>query len=164
MTTEWRAILTYPHPENLDDDALETLVRAVPGYGVIDANASTHTMRVEMTIEAATLRQATEAALKAARTAHTDAFGHPGEPTHLRVLDVDEHLRESTNPTPLDLVGLVEVADIIGRTKQRAGQLAQQPDFPAPVAELRSGPVWTRASIEHWFEHWHPQTGRPRRT
>lgn len=51
-------------------------------------------------------------------------------------------------PTVPALVGLGEIADILGVTKQRVHQLATAPGFPEPVARLRATPVWARADID----------------
>jgi len=51
----------------------------------------------------------------------------------------------------LDLVGVAEVAAMLGLTTQRIDQLARRdPDFPAPVAELAAGRIWSRAEIVAW--------------
>ena len=61
------------------------------------------------------------------------------------------------------LVGLTEIATLLGVTRQRAGQIARDyEDFPAPVAELASGRIWETAAVEGWAEA-HPvrPPGRP---
>ena len=51
----------------------------------------------------------------------------------------------------LDLVGVAEVAAMLGLTTQRIDQLARRdPDFPTPVAELAAGRIWSRAEIVTW--------------
>lgn len=50
----------------------------------------------------------------------------------------------------MDLVSRVEIADILGVTKQRVHQLITQPGFPEPVATLAIGQVWDRAAVEEW--------------
>jgi len=45
------------------------------------------------------------------------------------------------------LVGLREVASILGVSRQRAVQLTQRPDFPAPIQRLRATPVWIESEI-----------------
>jgi len=53
----------------------------------------------------------------------------------------------------MDLVGLSEVAEIAGVSRQAVvNWRARFPDFPAPAAELASGPVWTRDEIEKWLK------------
>lgn len=45
------------------------------------------------------------------------------------------------------LVGLAEVAVLLGLSKPATVRRTQQSDFPAPLAELAAGPVWDRADI-----------------
>ena len=62
------------------------------------------------------------------------------------------------------LVGVAEIADMLGGvTRQRVDQLARtHEDFPAPVAELASGRVWSKEAIARWVRrHLGPSTGRP---
>jgi hypothetical protein len=59
------------------------------------------------------------------------------------------------------LVGLMEVATILGVSKQRVTQLARRENFPPPQATLRAGPVWSRSSIESFHERWSRRSGRP---
>ncbi len=61
------------------------------------------------------------------------------------------------------LVGLSEIAAMLGVSRQRAGQIVRDyDDFPAPVAELASGRIWETAAVEAWAEA-HPvrPPGRP---
>jgi predicted DNA-binding transcriptional regulator AlpA len=48
------------------------------------------------------------------------------------------------------LMGVREVADLLGVTRQRAQQITRGADFPPPVAELKAGPVWESAEVERW--------------
>lgn len=50
-----------------------------------------------------------------------------------------------------DLVGVSEIASMLGVSRQRVDQLATSPDFPDPVAELGAGRIWTRAAVEAWM-------------
>lgn len=61
------------------------------------------------------------------------------------------------------LLGLTEIAALLGVSRQRASQLATEyEDFPRPVAELASGRIWETAAIEAWASD-HPvrPPGRP---
>ncbi|WP_232344000.1 helix-turn-helix transcriptional regulator [Actinoplanes awajinensis] len=49
------------------------------------------------------------------------------------------------------LMGAREIADRMGLSRQRVQQLAERPDFPAPVALLRMGRVWRTTEIESWL-------------
>ncbi|MEJ7831740.1 MAG: AlpA family phage regulatory protein [Nocardioides sp.] len=55
-----------------------------------------------------------------------------------------------------ELVGVAEVAKLLGISRARVGQLAKTANFPEPVARLAAGPVWESADIQKWAR----QTGR----
>jgi predicted DNA-binding transcriptional regulator AlpA len=49
------------------------------------------------------------------------------------------------------LVGAVEIAAMLGVTRQRVYQLSNEDrTFPQPEVELASGRVWTREAIVKW--------------
>lgn len=61
------------------------------------------------------------------------------------------------------LVGLSEIALMLGVTRQRASQLVRDyDDFPAPVAELAAGRVWETAAVGAWAKA-HPERPPGRR-
>lgn len=47
-------------------------------------------------------------------------------------------------------MGLTEIAEMLGVSRQRIDQLAHTDDFPEPVAELAAGRIWERADVEAW--------------
>src|SRR3954447_22036488 len=57
------------------------------------------------------------------------------------------------------LVGMAEIAEILGVSRQRVAQLIETyEDFPKPEVELTSGRVWSRTAIETWIAS-HPERG-----
>jgi FtsZ-interacting cell division protein YlmF len=51
-----------------------------------------------------------------------------------------------------DLVGVAEIAGMIGISRQRVNELVRtDPGFPEPEAELAAGRIWTKASVEAWM-------------
>jgi predicted DNA-binding transcriptional regulator AlpA len=57
------------------------------------------------------------------------------------------------------LVGMAEIAEILGVSRQRVSQLIETyEDFPKPEVELSGGRVWSRTAIETWIAS-HPQRG-----
>ena len=48
------------------------------------------------------------------------------------------------------LVGVTEIAEMLGISRQRAHQLTRAEGFPAPVAELSAGRIWNRDEVEEW--------------
>jgi chromosome partitioning protein len=52
-----------------------------------------------------------------------------------------------------DLLGLSEVAELLSATRQTVTNWRQRrEDFPDPLVELRSGPIWNRAAIAEWAQ------------
>jgi predicted DNA-binding transcriptional regulator AlpA len=47
-------------------------------------------------------------------------------------------------------MGIAEIADLLDVSTQRVDQLARQPGFPRPVAELKAGRIWRRHEVEAW--------------
>jgi chromosome partitioning protein len=53
----------------------------------------------------------------------------------------------------VELLGLAEIAALLGVTKQVvANWKARKANFPKPMVELRSGPVWEKSDIVAWAE------------
>jgi predicted DNA-binding transcriptional regulator AlpA len=57
--------------------------------------------------------------------------------------------------------GLSETAELLGVSRSRVAALRARSDFPRPVAELASGPVWVAREIEAFAQRWTRQSGRP---
>ncbi len=164
-TAEWHAVVEVNQP-TLDDDQIDTLTDELPGYATLTHNADRGRLSMRFIVDAATLRQATETALRAARRACGVAFASKvPELTQIRVLPVDDQMRELEYPQPQDLIGYVEIAEILGVTRQRARELATtNPDFPRPLAQLAASPVYTRPSVTAFAARWpRRRTGRPRK-
>lgn len=61
------------------------------------------------------------------------------------------------------LVGISEIARMLGVSRQRAVQLVgDYADFPAPVSTLASGRIWEREAVEAWVRA-HPDRKPGRR-
>lgn len=56
------------------------------------------------------------------------------------------------------LVGVAEIAEMLGVTRQRVNQLAREEGFPQPEAELSAGRIWKRSDVVAWAR----RTGRLR--
>ncbi|MFN2504268.1 MAG: hypothetical protein ABR540_08565 [Acidimicrobiales bacterium] len=81
-------------------------------------------------------------------------------PTSVEALSPEELRRQNAAPSLPELVGVGEVAEMLGVTRQRASGLARSSTFPPPLADLKAGPVWARASVERFVEQWHRTPGR----
>ena len=75
-----------------------------------------------------------------------------------------EHDRELAEPAYPELVGIAEVAEMLGVSRQRASALQTREGFPQPLAVLASGPVWPKAWLVRFADEWDRKPGRPRKT
>ena len=87
-----------------------------------------------------------------------------GRTIGVEALTIDEADRRLAEPAFPELVGIAEAAEYLGVSRQRASQLQTRQGFPAPVASLRSGPVWRKGDLSRFAETWSRQAGRPKRT
>ena len=51
-------------------------------------------------------------------------------------------------------IRVVEIAELLGVSKQRAHQNAYEDGFPAPVAEDGRGRLWDRREVAAWARVW----------
>ncbi|QNJ96567.1 hypothetical protein HZU40_34150 (plasmid) [Mycolicibacterium fluoranthenivorans] len=156
----WTTQLTYT-AAGLTDEDTAALAEALGGADIAYA---ADRLQVNLEVEASTLEEAAASTLRTAAAA-TGLL----KPTRLRVLPTPEFLDETAHPEPmnLDLIGITEIAAELGVSRQRAGQLADDPDFPAPVVQPASGRLYTRASVKAFQQRWtatrNPRGGRRRR-
>lgn len=47
-------------------------------------------------------------------------------------------------------MGVTEIADMLGVSRQRADTLTRSKGFPEPEAELKGGRVWSTRAVEEW--------------
>jgi predicted DNA-binding transcriptional regulator AlpA len=52
------------------------------------------------------------------------------------------------------LLRLVEIAEMLGVSKQRANQLRRQGDFPEPVGRWARGDLLAAKDIRRWAQRW----------
>lgn len=63
----------------------------------------------------------------------------------------------------LRVLGLAEVADLLGVSKRTATRYAARDDFPKPAAQLAMGPIWWTQEVEQWAKLTPVRPGRPPR-
>jgi predicted DNA-binding transcriptional regulator AlpA len=154
MANQW--MVRVAAPADLVDKETQIAITEQLNAGVM-VDTAINLLTAVYQVTAPTLRRATDEALRSARAL-------PVKPTGLQVYRIEDWIAEQENPTPQDLVGATEAAQLLGVSRQRVGQLAQRPDFPAPVARISAGPVWTRASVDAFMDGWMRKiTGRPRK-
>lgn len=56
-------------------------------------------------------------------------------------------------PSLEELIGVTEIAELIGKHKQNVAQhYTRRRDFPEPAAELPTGRYWRRGDVLRWYE------------
>ena len=81
----------------------------------------------------------------------------------VEVMTEEEFETALEQPSVPDLVGITEISEILGVSRQRASELARSKRFPSPLAELASGPVWAAPTISRFVDDWERRPGRPRK-
>lgn len=74
----------------------------------------------------------------------------------------DEHDRGLAESAYPELVGIAEVAAMLGISRQRASALQTRDGFPKPLTVLASGPVWPKPWLTRFAETWERKPGRPK--
>jgi hypothetical protein len=88
----------------------------------------------------------------------------PGSPiVHAEVSAWAEHEARMSRLAFPELVGVSEIAELLDITHYRTTALVRNKDFPMPVAELQSGPVWRRDALQRFVDDWSRKPSRPRR-
>jgi len=126
------------------------------GTGILRFTVSTPDPDADMV---SVLAYGAETVTRAVRVAGASASIREG-----RVLSWGDFEAETFRPsTPqAGLAGVAEVAEILGVSRQRVAEIRKDHEaFPAPVADLKSGPVWDRAEVERFERGWErKRTGR----
>lgn len=158
-TTTWHATVRTDHGP-FNEATAEAIAEGLPGFSILQHDGDTNTLTVRFDVEAPTLRAATDEALRAVREVGA------GRPVAVDVKPLADRIRELEHPAAQELIGLAEIAEILGVSKQRAKELADTyPDFPAPIARPAMGPIYLRPSVVAFEQRWpRKRTGRPRRT
>jgi hypothetical protein len=101
--------------------------------------------------------EATEVFAKAAANVGLPAW----KMVELEAQTMTELERQNAETNFPELLGVGELAQLLGVTRQRASALAKSKNFPAPVAALRAGPVWTGPSVRRFVREWRRRVGHP---
>lgn len=147
--------VTFTFSEQADEDTLivwgerleevDGSVAAIPGYGFT-----------------VTVHEIGPDPVKAITNVRDTVAFIPFFPVGIEVVDEETYQTAAFAPTVPEIVSAVEAADILGVSRQRVHQLHREnPHFPAPLYELRTGPLWTRQAIDRFASAWERRPGRP---
>jgi len=161
---EGRAPSGRVYEEERDGLALmEALADLDPGCGAATyVDGERGVVGATLAVEAGSAEAALALAVSTFRAAAERAMGGDVAVVSVEAKTTEEADRELADaPRHLDLVGTKEIAQMLGVTKQRVSDLSRSDKFPAPVAHLAVGRIWTRSSIGHFLDEWDRRPGRP---
>ncbi|MGH3843044.1 MAG: hypothetical protein ACRDS0_16595 [Pseudonocardiaceae bacterium] len=158
--TSWIAQVTVATPAPLMEHELITL------DGIAEQRDATVANRADGPGFTLTIgldeRDTTAAARTAARFVHA-VLGKAatGQVIDFRVCTPEQFETEALRPDFPPLASAADAAEILGVSRQRVHQLAaSNTRFPAPVARVGTGPLWTVPAIEHFARIWERRPGR----
>lgn len=159
---DWHvSIDTAPAGARLPEETLLDLSEALRDHAASVGEDVDGGLSFALAVDAPGYGLATRRAWRAIRDACSALDVELGTPVDVRVVEWERFERELDRPTMPDLVSSVEAAELLGVSRQRVHQLASEhPDFPEPLATLRTGPLWVRAGIESFAERWDRRPGR----
>ncbi len=166
---EWSVELTIEHviPEDELVDAVDDLLEDLAPRSA-SASTGRGILIVRMTV---TAKKPDEAYEEATHFLMRALFS-TGWLMHLRTIVASEietlaELAAGLEQPPVpEVIGVAELSEMLGVTKQRVSYLAQsQTGFPKPIAKLASGPVWLKPTVMRFVETWERRPrGRPKKT
>ncbi|MFL5737322.1 MAG: helix-turn-helix transcriptional regulator [Actinomycetota bacterium] len=152
----------------VDDDAIDRLMEALEVLEaeapIVSAGGGVNGVGVTFSVGSATPEEAVQQGLAVFRAAIEKAA------LPIFAIERVEAITEAAQTVALNtggesFVGVAEIAQILGVSKQRVYELREKPTFPQPVARLRSGPVWQRSMLNRFIAEWpRRRTGRPPKT
>jgi hypothetical protein len=159
--SEWSVAITVGAPVSglRDSDVTAVAEELTELAPVISVGAEAATIRVA--VEGVAVDDALALALARVDCA-LEEVAWPRDVRHVEATEWSEFERSLEEPTYPDLVGITEIADFLGTSRQRASELARSQRFPSPLAELAAGPVWFKPTIAKFVAEWDRKPGRPR--
>ena len=160
---EWNASIEITHELGAERAlrVLERMQQTLQRYAAAGAAGPT-SLDVLLSVDADSPTTALTKGLRAFLSALVRARGDKGAEIVSVAIELPEHLeRRLEQQNQITLVGIRELADLLGVTRQRASQIAAMRTFPAPLAKLAAGPVWNKASLTWFLEDWAREPRRP---
>jgi hypothetical protein len=156
-------------PLNGRENLLEALVDACQASEVLEAPAVAWGGSilpgpgVQASVRAADANQAFSRAFEGFGKALADVGIEAVQPFRAELVQevlVDRLLKHDSRIP--QLVGLAELAKLLGVSKQRVSELRARDDFPKPIADLAAGPVWALPMLQRFLKEWPRRGGRPK--
>jgi hypothetical protein len=161
--TEYSVFVEHELDERIDPDQADAILDALEVVGARGSALSVgEHFGVQLSVSGDWPVGAAEIGFGLVGQAAEKAGLRLGEVRRIDVLTeaaLDEQLAE---PEPT-YAGVTEVAGLLGVSKQRVSELRTSAAFPAPIAELAAGPVWSVPTLTRFIDTWERKPGRPRK-
>ncbi len=139
---EWQVHLEVPGTVPYDsfnvDDILDRLTRWHASL-----SCGGHELGVTMTVQAPSPAEALAKGLRIVKRAAPTAMT-----THL----LNAEVRPMEFAADPDYLGVSELMEFFHVAPVRLAQMIDEPSFPKPLAQVRSGPVWKLSSIQRYVK------------
>jgi hypothetical protein len=145
------------------DDQIDTLFETLLPLAPV-ASFEPGRLGVGVTVEDTTPEGALRRAKKAVAPAMLRSRFGRGHLVGVEMYTNEELDRRNAIPNYPEVVGVAEVAEMLGVSKQRVSELARSKRFPSALYELAAGPVWVKPAIERFADAWERKPGRPRKS
>jgi hypothetical protein len=169
-SSEWSVLIETSGPSDMyeaevDDDMEDKVDELVDGLAEYAPSISynSHKLSVRLSVPADSYDPAGAAAhAQGLWKQFADKVEISWPIIRLEVVASDVLEAELANPAVPELLGVKELADLLGVSRQRASELSRSGQFPTPSAILAAGPVWTSAAVATFLALWERRAGRPR--
>jgi hypothetical protein len=160
--TEWSIAVTTrgPGPVDAVEDAAEAIAAKLSDFAPVLA-ISPDEVTIRIAVEGDPAEAVVPLAISKIRGA-VESAGWSGHVIEVEASEWSTFEKKLDEPTYPELVGITEIAALLGTSRQRASELARSPKFPAPLADLAAGPVWPKPAIARFVGDWERRPGRPR--
>lgn len=152
-TSAWTVTLKFDNPRGelpvISNEAKGILINRITGSNVVVGTGKNYII-ITLTVWAYDHRTAAQLA-----SASCDDGLHAAGLPALAVADCRaarmDVVRVELEETP-DLIGVSEIADLLGVSKQRAWQVTKTKSFPAVAFHPKAGPLWWQSAVVRAFK------------
>jgi hypothetical protein len=146
--------IAWERPDDITEEQLEALGAGLPGFPTVIDSGLLIYLRTEIDEIVEHTVDAVDVAADIAARASRRAWGALVDPVQISVYPAERGLI----PGPLDIVGMADIAQDLGVTRQAVAQRTDQ--LPAPLGTSSNGPVWVRAAARAITSTWSSRPGR----
>lgn len=151
--SEWSVYVESRGDGVVTPDDLGDLVDRLRVYGG-SVSGGEGTASAQFTVDAKDAADATARATRAWREILAASIAGGWHVVRVEAMTPDEQVRVIHEPTYPNLLGVAEVATLLGVSKQRVNELKNAGRLPEPLATLASGPVWPEPWLRRFVEEW----------